>query len=273
MSPSGEGSGVFRSYSRAGRVRVFGPDGEFLNAFGRIGQGPGELSQGAMGLFVGASGNLLVADMASQRLVRFTPGGEALPSGETIDMAGGMPRIRIFAPERVWTVLEGPRVVEGINSEYSLHVRGVDGGVTTVLRREFTRRPVRDTEIRSMLDAFRTAWDEAGIPPEASDQFLANIEFEEQWPALAALQSGPDGTVWVQRVDPEMTMDLAAQDLMAFQPGSQDWDVFDAEGRYLGVVEMPEGLMPSRITSDLIVGIHRDDLGVQRIMRLGLERP
>lgn len=334
----GEGR-IYVLDSQAARVRVFSPDGQLLHAFGRAGSGPGELSQGAMGLFLDGGSTILVADLGNQRLARFTlegealpaarldltdgipmawnrtPGGEVLkqvrrmdlpgmamgangepmdfilrlgddgavrdtlavfPAGETFTMSGpgGMPQIRLFAPERVWTTLEGPRVVTGLNSEYSLWLHTASGEAATIIRREFTRRPVTDREIEAFLDAMRSAWDEARVPAAAVDQLLTNVEFEEHWPALAALLPGPEGTLWVQRVDPETALDPEAlTDLQSFQPGSPAWDVFDADGRYLGVVDLPTGFTPSRFTEESAIGIHRDELGVERIMRLRLERP
>lgn len=323
--------------TQAGRIRVFGPEGELVRAFGRVGGGPGEISQAVMGLFVDAASNLVVPDAMNQRLTRFSTDGEPLgstpisleagipmawsrspeghvlqqvrkmdmpgmaptgarptdhilvlaadgvvgdtlasfPSGETFTMgAGGMPRIRLFAPERVWAPLEGLSVVSGLNSEYSLEVRERTGEVSTIIRREFRRRAVTDRDTRAFRDALASAWEDAGVPSAAAAQMRESIEFEEHWPALAALLSGPEGTIWVQRVDPETALDLDDfMDLQSFQPGSPAWDVFDAEGRYLGVVDMPERFTPSRILEAHVYGIHRDELGVPRVLRLRLDRP
>ena len=198
------------------------------------------------------------------------------PAGGTFaaDGAGGGPQIRIFAPEPVWTVLDGPRAVTGLNSEYSLHVRDASGELSTIIRRDFTRRPVTSAHQEAFRDGLGSAWEDAGLPSQAIGQILANVEFAEAWPALAALVPGPEGTLWVQRVEAELDIDPAAlADLQGFQPGGADWDVFDREGRYLGIVEMPEGFLPTRITEERIVGVHRDDLGIQRIMGLRLIRP
>jgi hypothetical protein len=219
---------------------------------------------------------------AMDAIVRLDLDGEAadtlavIPAGLTFSSggAGGAPQIRIFAPEPVWTVLDGPRVVTGLNSEYSLHVRDTSGEVASIFRRDFTRRPVTPAHQNAFRDGLGSAWEDAGLPPQAIGQLLENVEFAEEWPALAALLPGPDGTLWVQRVEREVEIDPEAlADLQAFQPGSSNWDVFDGEGRYLGIVEMPDGFMPWRIMDEAMVGIHRDELGIQRVMRLRLIRP
>lgn len=50
------------------------------------------------------------------------------------------------------------------------------------------------------------------------------------------------------------------------------WIVFDVGGRYLGVVVMPEGFTPSDVGDDWILGVTRDDLGVERVQLFALRR-
>lgn len=322
--------------TQASRIRVFDGEGTLLRAFGRRGQGPGELSPQALGLFVGPDGGVLVADMANQRMARmgdqgepletrpidmsagipmlFAAGGDggiyqqvrlmALPgmaaieggprdfilalrpdgsiadtlaelaSGTTFEFgAGGMPTIRIFSPENVWAVTTDGRLVTAVNSVYSLEFRDRGGEPTTILRRESARRPVTDSDQRSFRQAMRRAWTDAGVPEAMAAQLEQAVQFEPNWPALAALIPGPEGTLWVQRVDPDGELDPSAfEDLQNFQFGSRGWDVFDQEGRYLGVMEMPEGFTPRRVLGNAVYGIHSDDLGIQRVARYRLVR-
>jgi hypothetical protein len=322
--------------NQASRIRVFDAEGTLLRAFGRRGQGPGELSQQAMGLFVGPDGAALVADMANQRMVRVDAQGEPLetrpidltagipmlygaggdggiyqqvrlmslpgmapieggprdyilalrPDGSIADTVaelvsgttfefgeGGMPTIRIFSPENVWAVTTGGQLVTGVNSTYSLALREPGGEPTTILRRESARRAVTDSDQRSFRDAMRRAWTDAGMPEAVAAQMEQGVQFEPNWPALAALIPGPEGTLWVQRVDPEGALDPSAfEDLQNFQFGSRGWDVFDREGRYLGILEMPEGFTPRRVVDNAVYGIHTDDLGIQRVARYRIAR-
>lgn len=193
-----------------------------------------------------------------------------LASGEsfTFQGAGGMPQIRIFAPEPLWAVTTDGRVVVGMNSEYSLEIRDATGELHTILRRDSQRRPVSQSERDGMRRGMRRAWEGAGMPPEMAGQLEQAVQFEETWPALAALVGGPRGSLWVQRVDPDVAMsEEAFGDLQNLQFGSPAWDVFDAEGRYLGVVETPEGVTPRRFIGTQMYGVHVDDLGVQRVVR------
>ena len=49
------------------------------------------------------------------------------------------------------------------------------------------------------------------------------------------------------------------------------WDVFDREGRYLGVVEEPEGFIWFRTVDDMMYGFWNDELDVQHVMVLRIE--
>jgi hypothetical protein len=325
--------------AQAGRIRVFGPDGGLLHAFGRVGGGPGEISQAltvASRIFVEADGSVAVPDLGNMRLARFTfegepldsprlsledgipllfkgsadrellvqvrqmamPGMDApeggptdrivrlepgttegetlatLPAGETFSLGpDGMPRFRFFSPELVWEILHDGRVVTGTNDTYSLRL--TRGDEVTIVRRETTRHPVTERATRELREAIRQSILDSGqpIPPEALDMIVSQMEFAEHWPALAALLAGPDGTLWVQRVDPsEVGEDLTMEDLQSGRIGAPDWDVFDAEGTYLGRVRMPARFMPHQWVGDALYGVHFDELEIQRAVRLRLVR-
>ena len=51
-----------------------------------------------------------------------------------------------------------------------------------------------------------------------------------------------------------------------------DFHVFEPDGRYLGVVEVPARLQVFRIGADFVLGMVRDDLGVQYIHRYRIEK-
>ncbi|MCX6574952.1 MAG: 6-bladed beta-propeller, partial [Candidatus Aminicenantes bacterium] len=59
------------------RVKIFDVRGKFLRAFGRKGQGPGELNQ-PVGLIVTPENEVLVEDVLNQRLAVFTLDGKFL---------------------------------------------------------------------------------------------------------------------------------------------------------------------------------------------------
>jgi hypothetical protein len=48
--------------------------------------------------------------------------------------------------------------------------------------------------------------------------------------------------------------------------GSNEWDVFDAEGRYLGVLAFPLRFQPIREVDGVIWGVERDEFDVQSVV-------
>jgi hypothetical protein len=211
-------------------------------------------------------------------VVRLDPGsadGEELatfPAGGTFSMGtDGLPRFRIFSPEPVWAVLTDGRVVRGTNDVYALSITG--GETPMIVRRDMARQPVSERTERQLRDLFADAFEQQGVPAEMMGPLLQGVNFEPHWPSLASVLSGPDGTLWVQRIDPDEAMEeLTIEDFQSGNLGSRDWDVFDAEGTYLGVVGMPEGVVPFRFRGSHLYGVHHDEVGVQRVVRLRLNR-
>lgn len=212
-----------------------------------------------------------MAELAAGDPVVTVQGGDAepdtvgfLPKGESVSFAGGQPRIRLFESEPLWDVDETGRFVSGMNSDYRIEVRR-DRTLERVITRPFQRRLVTDREKDRILDMLRDLMMSQGVPPEALPQVLGATEFAEHYPAFAQLLLGPDGTLWVQRIQTADQVDETAE----FDPqdlGSPDWDVFDAEGRFLGVVTMPAGFQPVRLVEDVLYGVERDDFDVQSVV-------
>lgn len=217
-----------------------------------------------------------MAELAAGDPVVTVPGGDAepdtvgfLPRGQSFDFSGGQPRIRIFESEPIWDVDETGRFVSAMNSDYRIEVRS-GRTLERIVTRPFTRREVTEGEQEKVLDLVREMMRAQGVPPEAMGQVVGSMEFADHYPAFAQLLLGPEGTLWVQRIQ---TADQV-QDPADFDPqdlGSPDWDVFDGEGRYLGVVTMPGRFQPLRLVGDVLYGVERDEYDVQSVVgyRLG----
>jgi hypothetical protein len=49
-------------------------------------------------------------------------------------------------------------------------------------------------------------------------------------------------------------------------------DVFDPSGKLLGAVAMPPGFAPSEIGRDYVLGVWKDDVGLEHVRRYGMEK-
>ena len=55
--------------------------------------------------------------------------------------------------------------------------------------------------------------------------------------------------------------------------GSNEWDVFDGEGRYLGIVALPPHFQVLREVGGVLYGVQRDEFDVQSVVGLRLVPP
>ena len=327
---------IFVLDQQAAEVRVYSPDGLLENKFGRAGSGPGELgAQGAGPLFVGAGDTIFVPDLANQRVVRFSPGGEAIgsfridltqgipvrwevnesgrlvsqirhfqfpgqvaepdtmdviverdsdgtvldtllsiPSGRTFSAAGGQPEFHFFSAEPAWALAADGHILFGVNDNYRIGMYDRAGKLERVIAKDFDRQEVTGTDEDIFTAALERVWTNAGVPQAALGRLRSAISFEPFFPVYLQFLSGPAQSLWVQHLNPlrnlteEEREDLNPQ--LGFGLGAPDWDVFDAEGRYLGVVTMPERYQPLRFVGHQVYGVWRDELDVQYVLRVGV---
>jgi len=193
-----------------------------------------------------------------------------LPRGESFDMTGGVPRMRIFAPEPVWSMGEDGRIVSGKNSGYRLEVRDPDGTLRRVITRAFETQPITEGEQTRLRATLRSFMESQGAPPAAVSQLIDQMQFADSYPAFATLVAGPWGTTWVQRVRSVESLDPGTFGPEAL--GSPDWDVFDEDGRYLGAVRTPDGFRPLVVRGDHLYGVGVDDMEVPVVLKLEVSR-
>ncbi len=81
-----------------------------------------------------------------------------------------------------------------------------------------------------------------------------------------------EGFVWVRPYEPFLhALALGGRATGQGSPGG-NWLVISPEGVEVGWVEVPAGLAPVQITSDAVVGIYRDELGVESVRVHSLSR-
>lgn len=193
-------------------------------------------------------------------------------AGETFRMQGGAMQIRMFEPEPVWDIAADGSILTAVNTDYSIEVRSPGGAVARVIRKPFERAPVTATDREAFLELFRDAWRRAGVPPAAMQQIEQSISFGEYYPALSRVKAGPGNTIWVQQVKTAAMAKESGAGFNLQDPGSARWDVFDADGRYLGVVEFPASFAFMTFDGDVVYGVLRDEFDVQYVGRLRVVR-
>jgi hypothetical protein len=198
------------------------------------------------------------------------------PAGQLVAQGDG-PTLRMpvpFAPQMEWAVATSGAIIAGTSDDYSFEIRR-PGGAMTRVRKGWEPVAVAADEIewerQQVFEVMRRFY---------PDWAWAGPEVPTTKPAFVELQVDRDGRVWVYRGGPS-----------AYNPACDDpepprgtdcWiaetivDVFDPDGRYLGVVDMPAALgrfPPPFIRGDMVVGVVEDEVGTIMVKRYRLVLP
>jgi len=193
-------------------------------------------------------------------------------AGETFRMRGGAMQIRMFEPEPVWDIAADGSILTAVNTDYSIEVRRPGGTLVRVVRKPFERAPLTAGDREAFLELFRELWKQAGVPPAAMQQIEQSISFADYYPALARVKAGPGNTIWVQQIKTAAMAKESGAGFNIQDPGAPRWDVFDTDGRYLGVVEFPANFALMTFDGDVVYGVMRDEFEVQYVARLRVQR-
>ncbi len=180
-----------------------------------------------------------------------------------------------FGPDWHWTIHPSGHFLAALSTAYRINLEQDDG----VLRIERDHTPVavsddeRARHEERIMDRMRQvnagwSWDGPPIP--------------DRKPPFRGLAAGSDGRIWVRlwteaRQVPNDEHDPADPESAAFtwvEP--LRYDVFEADGTYLGAVSAPDGFSlaaPPVFGRSFVWAVERDDLGVQRVVRYRIALP
>jgi hypothetical protein len=322
---------------QAAEVKVYDAQGTFLRTIGGPGQGPGEIAQGAVFVYLDPDGGLVIPDLGNRRVNRYTADGEpagsfpisieagiptvwvlddagrlmaqlrgmnvpgmaaledgdpivvydttgtvvdtvaVLPKGQTLaGTTEGQLSMVLFSPEPVWDLASDGAVFYAMSDQYRVLINAPDGTLSRIITRESTPKPVEERDRVAILRLMRQQYGEFGVPPAQIEQILQGVGFADFYPVFGQLFIGPEETLWVQRIRSARDMAGDAEEEIEFDPqaiGSPEWEVFDSEGRYMGVVTLPDRFQPVTVRGDHLFGIWRDELDVQYVMRVRVNIP
>jgi hypothetical protein len=194
------------------------------------------------------------------------------PSGsfQALDGTG----ITFFAAEPVWDLTADGRIILAVSDEYRIRIYS-DGQLQRIITKSFELAPLSEADKEALRGELRRRFASQGMPEATMERLLRErFHFAESLPAVLTVAAGPLGTIWAQQARPPSQISEAEfatirenhlEDL-----GSALWDVFDPEGRFLGVVTLPDRFTPSLFRDDAIYGVWRDELNVEYVVRLRL---
>jgi hypothetical protein len=143
--------------------------------------------------------------------------------------------------------------------ELAVDIYSADGALVRRIRGRYGRRLVTD----DVIDRAKTAWLGGNPTPDqrrSVERIFARMELPEVLPAATALMVDPGGYIWVGEYS-------------LFGMPAESWQVFDADGTWLGVVQIPPGLRVVQVGEDFALGVMLDEFGVERLLLFRLLKP
>jgi hypothetical protein len=173
-----------------------------------------------------------------------------------------------------WAILDDGRIVVGRTDEHRFLILRADGSLDRVVTRAVPLRRMSDQDRASLVASplFSTP-----LPARAPESLRQRIESQNQgraarlqevefFHAYTRMIAGPGNTFWTRR-------DVSAEEIEAaggFRLVPNLWDVYDAEGRYLGPLELPKMFTPHRAAGDHLYGVEQGEDMVPYVVRLRL---
>ena len=169
----------------------------------------------------------------------------------------------------VYTVIFGRQLIQEAwgelsvvtpNTRYEIRAFAQDGTLARIVRRDHVMRTPTDAHVERYIEDRipGTAYPEAQAREREG---FGPVPVSDHLPAFASMMADALDHLWVEEYE---------------APGDEVpgviWCVFDPDGKVLGFVETPEGLLIYEIGEDYIVGRVRDEMDVEFIQVWPLER-
>jgi hypothetical protein len=129
------------------------------------------------------------------------------------------------------------------------------GGLRRLIRIAGPARKISTAEFDSAIEmrVFRL------VDAQGTRRLFGDVPRPALYPTWQRLLVDANGWLWAER----------------FRPGSKDpaeWTLFDPEGSARGTIELPADLVIQQIGADFILGVWKDDDGVDHVRRYRLQR-
>jgi len=197
-----------------------------------------------------------------------------VPTARSFRFSDGEPEQRFYAGrpdiDLRW---DGQGLITGRSDTYELVWLDAAGEPERIVRLHRKPDPFTPEEQATLMARFNEMIDGAGAPPERKEQIRRSIKFEDNYPYYRRFMNGPRGTLWLRRVLPIRDMTPEQVEALTFSASvrpAAGYDVFDRQGRYLGIVEVPHEMPFGLLDGERMFGIVRDELEVEylRIYRI-----
>jgi hypothetical protein len=165
-------------------------------------------------------------------------------------------------------------LVSGHSDRYELLLHNDDGVLQRIVRLSRPKVPFTDQDQSVVLDQVAEVLTERGRAPERIAQRQSGTRFETVYPAFGAIHCGPSGSVWLQRLRPWSSLaedELSRMGIAGTPPPAPEFDVFDANGRFMGIVHVPSRFQLHDFRGTVAYGVWLDELDVPYVVGLRID--
>ncbi len=220
------------------------PDGYARSAMEILLVSKGAVEARSLGRFGGGE---VVRRISSPSPEIFNMQERSLPFGRNTHVAAGYDRVYV-----------------GTSDRYEVREYGTDGTLRRIIRRLGSAPGVIGTsELRKYVEAVLVMMESTGSTPDrqAFETSILELPRAPSMPTFSQLLVDDLGMLWVQEYAAPWQGDEPLR-----------WTVFDQDGHMVGSIESPEHIRIQQVGIDFVLGIGTNDLGVERIVRLPLDR-
>jgi hypothetical protein len=153
-------------------------------------------------------------------------------------------------------LLQDSLVDVGDPAHYEIKSYRTDGALARIIRRPVDREPLTRAELNRWEEDKLATVDDRGRERLQSAWQVAPIPSLK--PAFGSIHADPAGNLWVEHAK-----------TVASDPGAAD--IFDPQGRLLGSVALPASFSPLRIGRDFILGVWKDEDGLEHVRRYAIK--
>jgi hypothetical protein len=189
-----------------------------------------------------------------------------------IERSGGDMDMAFYAEGHVVADPEG-RIMFSDGRSFDVSTYGLDGALRQRFRRAGRPLAITEADRQAWIDKSRTNIEQYGGDPEAEAR-VARMSFPEFIPNVAGMMRDGIGNVWVRRyLGVKYAWVIFYESHQAFRPDESVWDVFTADGIWLGAVELPPDGDVLQIGEDWLLTRGESATGVQQILLHDLIKP
>lgn len=200
----------------------------------------------------------LVADRgASSHDLGLAPGGQSFVVNlERVSIGIGNP----FAAQTAAGLAPAGLVAIGSDGRWEMRLVRPDAAVARILRAAIPRVPVTDELVASGLDRARYMADNSPLSLAQAEDAYAQIPFPDSVPPIASIMRARE-TLWVGR-------------RTGWWYDVGDYDVFDADGRWITTVAMPPEISAiHELGEDYLLAHVIDELDVPHLRMYRIDKP